>query len=331
MIKPKGQTTMSEFQIILPDGDPSLEPVIKAPSLGRRWEALGGLRTLTGGPLANAEEYIEAIGDAKAVLVGWPLPSGVFSACPHLEFASFLGTGAANYIDLEEAAQCGVTVSNTPGYGDVAVAEHTIALMLSSLRNIPQLDQKLKDGDWVIGVGGTELRGKVVGLVGLGGIGAHVAQLLKAFGATVKVWTRNPSAERAEKHGVEFVELSEMFQTSDIVSLHLSLTRETEQIVDSSLLAQLREGALFVNTARAELVDEETLRELLREGRIRAAIDVFTPEPLLSNHAYRGLSGTVLTPHVGFDTPEALVRMMEITASNCEAYFANAAQNVVTL
>lgn len=321
---------MSDFRIILPDGDPSLDAALTTPELNTLWDGLGGLSILTGGPLADAAAYIEAIGDAEAVIVGWPLPKGVFTARPNVRFATFLGTGAANYIDLEEAAECGVTVSNTPGYGDAAVAEHALALMLAGLRHVPQLDERLRAGEWVYGVGGSEIQGKTVGLVGLGGIGAHVARLLQGFGARVIVWTRTPSAERAAEHGIEFVELDELLRTSDIVSLHLSLNSQTQGLLNADRVALLREDALLVNTARAELVDEDALRARLRAGEISAALDVFTPEPLPADHAYRDVPNVVMTPHVGYDTPEAVARMMAITARNCEAFFAGAPQNIVT-
>lgn len=321
---------MSNFTIILPDGDPALERALHAPSLIDTWNQLGGLKVLTGGPLAGADAYVEAIGDAEAVIVGWPLPSGVLTRCPRLRFATFLGTGATNYIDLAEAASQGVTVSNAPGYGDVAVAEHTLALMLSGLRQVPRLDEALRNGDWLTGIGGTEIYGKTVGLVGFGGIGAHVARLLRAFGARVVAWTRNPSSQRATEHGVEFLELDELLATSDVVSLHLNLNAHTRGIISAERVAKLREDTLIVNTARAELVDEEAMRSRLLAGKFYAALDVFTPEPLPQGHSYEDVPNVVLTPHIGYDTPEAIQRMMSITAENCRTFFEGSPINLVS-
>jgi len=321
---------MTGARIVAPDADPTLEAVLRAGDRDEGWKEVGGLRVELDGPLGSAEEYIARIGDAEGVVQGWPLPHGVLSACPNLRIVSFLGTGAANYVDLHEAAACGITVTNTPSYGDAAVAEHTIALMLASLRRVPALDASLARGEWTSGPG-VELTGKTVGLLGLGGIGTYVARLLNAFGCRVLCWTRNADARRAQETGVEFVDLPELFDESDVVSLHLMLTEETRGIVGADLLERLRPGALLVNTARAELVDEEALVRLLRLERIRAAIDVYSVEPLPQDHLFRGVPGVVMTPHVGYDTPEALDRMMEITLRNFVAFFDDQPINVVTV
>lgn len=317
-------------RIVAPDADPGLELLLRAAGRGDAWDELGGLRVETDGPLGSAEEYISRIGDAEGVVLGWNLPSGVISACPNLRIISFLGTGVANFVDQREAANRGITVTNTPSYGDAAVAEHTLALILASLRKVSSLDSGLARGEWISG-GGMELSGKTVGVVGLGGIGTRVARLLDAFGCRVLCWTRNPSPDRGREVGVEFVDLEEVFERSEVLSLHLMLTEETRGLVTANLLGRLRRGALLVNTARAELVDEEALLELLRQQRIRAALDVFTVEPLPQDHRFRGIPGVLITPHVGYDTPEARERMMDITLLNFVEYYSSNPINVVTI
>ena len=320
---------MNEARIVLPDGDPDLEKILRGSDREQGWAELGGLQVHVQGALSDGRAYVERIGSAEGVILGWNLPAGVISACENLKIISFLGTGVANFVDLEEAAARGVTVTNTPNYGDAAVAEHTIALMLAALRRVSELDGALAEGRWLAGRG-SELTGKTVGVVGLGGIGTYVARLLNAFGCRVVCWTRTPSANRMIEAGVEFVELDELFEISDVVSLHLLLTAQTRGLVDADLLDRMRPGALLVNTARAELVDEERLFALLRAGRLVAAVDVFSREPLPAENQYRGVPGLLMTPHIGYDTPEALDRMMEITLRNFVAFFGGDPINVVT-
>ena len=152
---------------------------------------------------------------------------------PTLEILSFTGIGASNFIDLPAAAAQGITVCNCPGYADNTVAEHTLALLLAAARHLPQLDAELRGGRWNQSLDGMELRGKKLGLVGFGGIGRRVFKLARAFGMTVKVWTRNPSEARAREHDVEFVSLDKLLQTSDVISLHVALTDDT---IDLSLI-----------------------------------------------------------------------------------------------
>jgi D-3-phosphoglycerate dehydrogenase len=294
-----------------------------------RVEALGAFSVYEGFA-ANAADYEARIAGATAIMIGWELPVEVMRKAPRLEVISFLGTGAANNIDLPEAAARGITVSNTPGYGDNAVAEHALALLFAVARDIPRLDRTLRTKGWDQLDPGFELRGKKLGLIGLGGIGSRMAELAGALGMEVLAWTRNPSPERARRAGVTFAPLEVVLGESDVISLHLLLTPETENLLGAAELDRMKPGAVFINTARAQLVDEAALIERLRDRRIAAAgIDVYRQEPLPSGDPLLGLDNVVATPHVGFNTPEATTAMVDFAIDNLVQYFAGDPINVV--
>lgn len=314
--------------IVYPDADPQLAELITGDRL-RRLEDLGTFKIHFGRP-ADTAQFIERIADASGVLLGWGLPTEAMRRSPRLEVVSFTGIGAANFVDLTEAARLGITVTNTPGYADNAVAEHALALLFAAARQVARLDRNLRQGEWGQSQPALELRGKTLGLIGFGGIGARLAEMARGLGIRVRAWTRNPSKERAERHGVEFVSLDKILEESDILSLHLALTPETEGFLGAEELDRVKHGAVIVNTARAELLDEAALVERLRSARIAAAgLDVYSNEPLPADHPLLELENTVLTPHVGFNTSEAIGALLDIAVDNLVRYFNGAPTNVV--
>ncbi len=315
--------------IVFADADPPMVPLMVGERLARV-EALGAF-AVHEGQAADAADYEARIAGATAIMIGWDLPVEVMRKAPRLEAISYLGTGAANMIDLPEAAARGITVCNTPGYGNNAVAEHALALLFAVARDIPRLDHTLRTTGWDQLAPGFELRSKKLGLIGLGGIGSRVAELAGALGMEVLAWTRNPSPERAKRSGVTFASLETVLGESDVISLHLLLTPETENLLGAAELDRMKPGAVFINTARAELVDEAALIERLRDRRIAAAgIDVFLQEPLPGGHPLLGLDNVVATPHVGFNTPEATMAMVDFGIDNLVRYFAGDPINVIT-
>jgi D-3-phosphoglycerate dehydrogenase len=314
--------------IVFVDADPPMMPLMVGERRARL-EALGAF-ALYEGLAADAVDYEARISNATAIMIGWDLPVDIMRKAPRLEVISYLGTGAANMIDLPEAAARGITVSNTPGYGDNAVAEHALALLFAVARDIPRLDRTLRTKGWNQLDPGFELRGKKLGLIGLGGIGSRMAELARALGMEVLAWTRNPSPERARRSGVTFAPLETVLGESDVISLHLLLTPETQNLLGAAELDRMKPGTVFINTARAELVDEAALIARLRAGRIAAAgIDVYLKEPLPKDHPLLGLDNVVATPHVGFNTPEATMTMVDFGIDNLVQYFAGDPINVV--
>jgi D-3-phosphoglycerate dehydrogenase len=284
------------------------------------------------GTPASDAEWLARIGDAEGLLLLWTIPDAVMRACPNLRAIAWVGTGVGTFVNLPLASELGIAVSNTPGYGSQAVAEHALGLMLALARNTVALDADVRAGggpreDQV----GVELAGKVAGIVGLGGIGTRVAQLCGALGMRVVAWTRNPTPERLQQAGATYLELDDLLMTAVVVSLHLEHTPETDRLLSSARLARMKPSAVLVNTARAELVDNGALVDALRSGRIAgAALDVFSDEPLPLDNPWRSLPNVILTPHVGFRTPEASRRSLAIALDNLLGALSGQPRNNVT-
>jgi D-3-phosphoglycerate dehydrogenase len=232
--------------------------------------------------------------------------AAVMDACPRLEQILFLGTGAANFVDLPAAAERGIPVHTIKGYGDRAVAEHTLALLFAVWRDIAAQDASVRAGGWA-GAPLGELYGKTIGLVGVGAIGSEVARLAQALGMTVLVWARRP----VDLPGVEQVELDTLLARADVVSPHLAFTPETKGFLNAARLRRMKRGAVFINTARAELTDEAEVLAMLHDGHLAGAgLDVYCAEPLPADHPLRRAPRAVLTPHTGWQSPEAVARLI---------------------
>src|ERR1700722_7497678 len=229
------------------------------------------------------------------------LPTDAMRACTGLKHMIFLGTGARSYMHPEELAAIGITVHIIKGYGDTAVAEHTIALMWAAARGLARMDQGMRAGNW-LRTEGMELTGKTLGLLGFGGIAAEVARIASGSGMRVLAWKRTPNTAP----GVTFVDLDTLLAESDVLSVHLLLTDETRGFLGTDRLAKLRPGAVLVNTGRGAIVDEAGMIAGLRSGRLHhAALDVFATEPLPAGHELATLPNVTLSAHSAFRTPEA--------------------------
>jgi D-3-phosphoglycerate dehydrogenase / 2-oxoglutarate reductase len=229
------------------------------------------------------------------------MPTEVMRTCTGLKHIIFLGTGARSYMHPEELAEQGITVHIIKGYGDTAVAEHTIALMWAAARGLAVMDRGMREGRWVR-TEGMQLTGKTLGLLGFGGIAAEVARIAAGSGMRVIAWNR--SAKSAP--GVTFVDMDTLLAESDVLSVHLLLTDETRGFLGAERLAKLRAGALLVNTARGAIVDEAAMIAALRSGHLRhAALDVFDTEPMQPGHELATLPNVTLSAHSAFRTPEA--------------------------
>ncbi|GGF19311.1 glycerate dehydrogenase [Aliidongia dinghuensis] len=229
------------------------------------------------------------------------LPTDVVKQCPDLRHVVFLGVGAASYMNVAELKELGVTVHTIKGYGDRAVAEHTVALLFASARSVAGMDRELRAGTWRP-QGGMQLDGKVLGLIGLGGIGLEVARIAKGIGMEVIAWNRSPVPDAP----VPLVSRDEVLARADILSLHIALNDETRGMLGATELAKLKPGAILINTARGALVDEAALIQALESGHLRhAGLDVFANEPLAADHPLTRLPNVTLTSHAAFRTPEA--------------------------
>jgi D-3-phosphoglycerate dehydrogenase len=229
------------------------------------------------------------------------LPTEIVAQCPDLKHVVFLGTGAASYMDIDALARLGVRVHTIKGYGDTAVAEHTIALLWAAARDIAAMDREIRGGVWQTREG-VQLTGKTLGLIGLGGIGREVARIATGMGMRVLAWNRTPQADAP----VQLVPLDELLAQSDAVSLHLVLGDETRNFLDAGRIARLKRGCILVNTARGALVDEAAMLAALESGAIRhAGLDVFHAEPLQADHPLTRMQNVTLSAHSAFRTQEA--------------------------
>lgn len=319
---------MSDVRIVYPDANPHIAELFDDARLARV-HGVGGFAIHTGEP-ENEDDFIDRIGDANAVMLGWGMPVDVMRAARKLELIAFIGIGAGNFVDLDEAARRGITVCNAPGYADNTVAEHALAMILATARHLGRLDRALRAGRWDQSLPALELRGKRLGLVGFGGIGARLAELARGIGMNVRAWTRNPDAGRAERHGIEFTTLETILRESDVLSVHVALTAQTRNLLDARALELMKSGTMLVNTARGEIVDENALLAALRSGHIAAAgLDVYGDEPLPAGHALLELDNVLLTPHVAYNTPEATEALLDISIDNVVHYYGDGPVNVV--
>jgi len=253
----------------------------------------------------------------------------VLGACPKLRMISIWGTGTDN-MDLKAAADLGITVTNTPGANAIAVAEHTLALILAVCKQLPAADQVIRQGGWPRNLV-PQLRGKRLGIIGTGLIGREVAAMGRGFGLDVVAWTFHPDPGLASRVGFRYVQLEELLRTSDIVSLHLRATPETRHFLGGDRLALLKPTAFLVNTGRGGLVDEAALVECLREKKIAGAgLDVFETEPLPAGHPLVTLPNVLLTPHAAGMTPEVIATGMAMAVENIENFLKGAPTHVVT-
>jgi D-3-phosphoglycerate dehydrogenase len=253
------------------------------------------------------EELPKVVADNDIVLDDHSyMPTELVAQCPNLKHVVFLGTGAASYMNVEELKTRGVTVHTIKGYGDTAVAEHTVALMFAAARGVARMDRAVRGGTWSP-LEGMQLNGKTLGVIGLGGIGAEVARIGKGIGMEVIAWNRTPRPDA----GVRQVDIDTLLANSDVVSMNLTLNDDTRGFLDAKRIARMKRGALFVNTARGALTDEQALIAALNSGHIRhAGLDVFASEPLKADHPFAAMDNVTITAHAAFRTLEASMTLL---------------------
>jgi D-3-phosphoglycerate dehydrogenase len=258
--------------------------------------------------VSSPKDYAAHLADADALLVrsAVKVTKDVIAKAPRLRVIGRAGVGVDN-VDLAAATEAGVLVMNTPGGNAVSVAEHTLALMLAMARSIPQASASTKSGKWEKKKFlGNELRGKTLGVVGLGSIGREV--VLRARGFEMRIVGSDPyvNSQIANDLGVELVSLETLYAVSDYVTLHVALTQETHGMLNDEAFARMKNGVRVVNCARGELVDGEALcRALTRRKVAAAALDVFQTEPPVSEEPLLAFDQVIATPHIGGSTEEA--------------------------
>jgi D-3-phosphoglycerate dehydrogenase len=257
--------------------------------------------------LADPKTYQEHLHDSDALVVrsAVKVNKDVLSKSPKLRIIGRAGVGVDN-VDLPAATEAGVLVMNTPGGNAVSVAEHTLALMLSMARSVPQASASTKSGKWEKKKFlGTELRGKTLGIVGLGSTGREVVKRAKPFEMRILGHDPYVSSQAVRDLGVELVSLNDLYSQSDYITLHVALTPETDHMINAQTIAQMKPGVRLVNCARGELVEMEVLEQAIQSGHVAgAALDVFEVEPPGESASLK-LEAIVATPHIAGSTEEA--------------------------
>ncbi|UCD23167.1 MAG: hypothetical protein JSW51_08885 [Gemmatimonadota bacterium] len=258
------------------------------------------------------EQLAEQLPRAHALLVrsSTQVTEGTIAVAKNLRVIARAGMGVDN-IDVAAATRAGIAVLNTPGANTISAAEHTMALLLALLRNVPQATSSMRSGGWDRKrFGGAELHGKTLSALGLGRIGRHVVRLAQAFGMRVLAHDPYVSPELARELGITLVPLDDALSQADVVTLHMPLTDDTRKIMNASRFALMKATAVLVNTARGGLIDDAALVAALDAGKLGgAALDVFESEPLAAGSPLRSSEKVVLTPHLAASTVEAQKRV----------------------
>src|SRR5262244_616338 len=288
-----------------------------------------GLNTVLTSKDSISAELAEA--DALIVRSATRVTKDLLEKAPKLRAVGRAGVGVDN-IDLPEATKRGVLVMSTPGGNAVSVAEHTFALMLALARQVPKADAGLREGRWEKSTSGTELRGKTLGLIGLGRIGGEVARRAEAFDMRIIAYDPYISESAAKELQVELVNLDRLLSESDFISLHTALSPATQNMINAKSIATMKKSARIVNAARGELIDEAALAEALKHGRLAgAALEVFVEEPP-KNSPLIGLPNLIGTPHIAGSTAEAQEEVGTQVAVQIRDYLADGViRNAVNL
>jgi D-3-phosphoglycerate dehydrogenase len=275
------------------------------PDIDRVWRRVHGPKDIpivvNMGPVAEADVPAKVAGYDIVINDATYFSAPTLGKCGALKHIVFLGTGAASFVDIAAAKRLGIKVSTIIGYGDTTVAEHAMGLVFAAARHIATMHGIVRSGGWRP-MQGMELRGKTLGIVGLGGIGREMARIAGGVGLKVVAYNRTPAPGT--------LALDDVLAKSDIVSLHLALTDATRGFLNRVRLGRTKRGVIVVNTARAGVVDEPALIELLRSGHIgHYATDVFGREPPSPDEPLLALDNVTLTAHAGYNTPEAAMTM----------------------
>ncbi|WP_019594015.1 2-hydroxyacid dehydrogenase [Thioalkalivibrio sp. ALM2T] len=262
------------------------------------------------------DEVIRRAADADYMLVGGRtrIDAKVLDSAPKLKMIQRSGVGLDS-LDLEAIRARGLPLYVNEGINARSVAEHTLMLILGTLRRIGEVNTVTHEGQWLkheMGIDCHDLFGKQIGLIGLGSIGTHVAEILKAFGVNTVYFKRNRlESDRENQLNVRYVSLQELLEGSDIISLHTALNDETFNLIGRDELASMKDGAVLINTARGGLIDEAAMLDSLKSGQLGGAgLDAFSEEPMLSNHPLMEMNNVLATPHIGSITAETFAGMI---------------------
>jgi len=299
------------------------------------------------------EDYKRNLADVTilSTFINSKIDKKALERLPHVNLLVTRSMGF-DHIDVAECRRRRIAISYVPAYGESTVAEHAMALLLAISRKLPESLERTRTGQFdFTALRGFDLNGKILGIIGTGRIGLHVAKIAKGFGMTVIGFDAYPNKEQAEKIGLLYVTLDQLLKSSDAITLHLRLNKETTHIIGEDEFGKMKKGVILINTARGALIDTEAFLRALDDGTVKAAgLDVLEEEnllkeehELLSSDASQkqlrvALENTLLlkrpnvlvTPHNAFNSDEAVARIIQTTADNIETYLAGHPQNMVT-
>lgn len=299
------------------------------------WEAFEVLGELTVYDRTPAEQIVERIGNAEAVIVNkTPITAEIMEACPNIRYIGVLATGY-NVIDVAAARERGIAVTNIPSYGTWAVGQFAIALLLEICHHVAHHDQAVHEGRWSSNPDWCfwdypliELAGKTMGIIGFGRIGQVTGQIAKAMGMKVIAYDNYPT--EAGRTIAEYVDLDKLLEKADVISLHCPLFPETEGIINRETISRMKDGVILLNNSRGPLIVEEDLAEALVSGKVYAAgLDVVKEEPIRPDNPLLQAPNCLITPHISWAPKESRGRLMNIAAENLKAFAEGNPVNVV--
>lgn len=286
-------------------------------------------------PVNDDNEILKRIGDAEIVLTNkTPLDEHVISTAPNLKYIGVTATGY-NVIDTEAATKANIPVTNIPTYGTDAVAQFTFALLLEITSHVGLHNQLVHDGRWSSNPDFTfwakplmELQGKTLGLIGFGSIAKKVAEIGHAFSMNIIFYNHRPKTNLPNY--VKQVSLEELYQQSDIISLHVPQTPETTEMINQEAISQMKNGVILINTARGGLISEKDVADALNDGKIAAAgVDVVQKEPIPADSPLLSAKNCYITPHIAWAPRETRNRLLGIVVDNLQAFLNGEKLNVV--
>ena len=286
-------------------------------------------------PVNDDNEILKRIGDAEIVLTNkTPLDEHVISTAPNLKYIGVTATGY-NVIDTEAATKANISVTNIPTYGTDAVAQFTFALLLEITSHVGLHNQLVHDGRWSSNPDFTfwakplmELQGKTLGLIGFGSIAKKVAEIGHAFSMNIIFYNHRPKTDLPNY--VKQVSLEELYQQSDIISLHVPQTLETTEMINQKAISQMKDGVILINTARGGLISEKDVADALNDGKIAAAgVDVVQKEPIPTDSPLLSAKNCYITPHIAWAPRETRNRLLGIVVDNLQAFLNGEKLNVV--
>lgn len=286
---------------------------------------------------ASEAETIRRIADHEIVLVNKvPITESILSACSNIKLICVQATGY-NIVDTAACARRGIPVTNVPAYGTSAVAQFTFALMLELCHRIGHHDHAVHQGKWCEcsnfcfwDTPQMELSGKTLGIIGFGRIGQAVAKLAKAFDMRVLAYSRTVHPELGDL--ADFVELDTLLAQSDFISLHCPLFKDNANLINSTTIEKMKDGAFLINTARGGLVDETAVTKALISGKLGgAAVDVISEEPMRRENPLLSAPNCIITPHIAWAPKESRQRLLDCVVENIRCFLSGKPQNVVNL